>query len=139
MARFSNQKKELTPKQTRAITALLSAKDVQSAAKEAGVGERTLHAWLTDPAFKDALKAAEATAIEDAVRRLAGAAQYAVIVVQMIMADKANTASVRLRAASVLLEQTMKLRQFADLEQRLSDLEQKYQAQQARGTQNRDR
>lgn len=128
MAGISNQTKELTPKQTRAIAALLIAKDVASAAKEAGLGERTLHTWLDEPAFRAALKEAEGQAIEAAVRRLSGTSQYAVGVMLSVMADKSVPASVRLRAAQNVLEQMVKLKQFADLEERVVALEAALQA-----------
>jgi hypothetical protein len=127
MARFSKQDKELTPKQTRAIAALLTAKDVQSAAKEAGVGERTLHTWLDDPAFREALKQAEAEAIQAAQRRLAGTSAYAISVILNVMAEKAIPAGVRLRAAVSILDQLVKLRQYATLEERVAELEARVQ------------
>ena len=48
----------LTPRQRRAIAALLSAKSDREAAKLAGVGYRTLNRWMTQPDFKAALNRA---------------------------------------------------------------------------------
>jgi hypothetical protein len=112
MAGISNQSQELSPKQTRALVAMLTAKDVASAAKQAGVGERTLHTWLDNPAFRAALKEAEASAVDKAVSLLAGASQYAVGVMLSIMMDESTPGRVRLRAAQSVLDQMVKLRQF---------------------------
>jgi hypothetical protein len=113
----------LTPQQTRALAALLAARDIQSAAADAGVGLRTLKRWLTEPAFQAALRQAEKDAIGLAVRRLAGVADTAVRVVLSIMADKTVSASVRLRAALGVLEQLVKLRELAELEDRIEAVE----------------
>jgi hypothetical protein len=113
-----------TTKQQKAIAALLSAKDIQAAAAQAGVGERTLHRWLDeDPAFKTALRAAEAQVIDGVVRRLTGSANSALNVVMVIMLDSTTPVSVRLRAAIAILDQLIKLRELNDLEQRIARLE----------------
>ena len=41
----------LSNRQRKAIAALMSARNVATAATTAGVGARTLHRWLDDPAF----------------------------------------------------------------------------------------
>src|SRR4051812_29607000 len=115
---------QLSTKQQKAIAALLSTKDMQSAATQAGVTDRTLRRWLDeDRDFKEALKAAEAQTIDDAVRRLVGASNSALNVLLVIMLDTKNSASVRLRASISVLEQLIKLRELNNMEQRLSDLE----------------
>lgn len=117
----------LTTKQQKAIAALLSAKDVQSAAQQSGVGERTLHRWLDeDKGFQTALNAAEAQVIDSVVRRLTGAANSALNVVMVLMLDQQVNASVRLRAAISLLDQMIKLRELNNMEQRLARLEEFY-------------
>jgi transposase-like protein len=115
---------DLPTRQSKAIAALLTARDVKSAAETAGVSESTLHRWLDqDQAFRAALKAAEKQAIDTAVRRLAGTANTALSVVLSIMADKTVSATVRLRAALGVLEHLVKLREWADLEERITVLE----------------
>jgi hypothetical protein len=113
----------LTPKQARAIVALLTARNLEAAAREAGVGERTLSTWLTDPVFKAALKQAEAEAIEAAGRRLAGYSEHAVSTVLTLMADRNSPPSVRLKAAATILDQLLKWRQYNELEERIAALE----------------
>jgi hypothetical protein len=117
----------LSTKQQKAIAALLVSKDVQSAAIQAGVSERTLHRWINeDDPFRSALRAAEAQAIDDAVRRLVGAANSALNVLMVLMLDQKTPAAVRLRAAISVLEQLVKLRELNNLEQRIARLEEFY-------------
>ncbi len=123
MAEISSQTKELTTKQTRAIAALLTTKDVGSAAKEARIGERTLYTWLDNVSFRAALKQAEAHAIEKAVSLVSGMSQYAVSVIVSLMANERVSDGVRLRAAQTVLDQMVKLREYADLEARVAALE----------------
>lgn len=111
-------------KQQKAIAALLSAKDILSAAQQAGVSERQLHRWLNDDQpFQAALRDAEGQAIDNAVRRLTGATNSALNVVMVVMLDPKVAASTRLRAAISVLEQMMKLRELNNMEQRIARLE----------------
>jgi hypothetical protein len=77
MATNGNPEK-LTPRQRRAIAALLSSRDVKAAALAAKVGARTLYRWLDDQSFRNALSAAESEAIDTATRRLIGLEDSAV-------------------------------------------------------------
>ena len=49
---------ELDPKQEIALTALMNDPNIKRAAEAAGVGERTLHRWLDEPAFIAAFRRA---------------------------------------------------------------------------------
>ena len=62
----------LTTKQRKAIATMLTKPTTEAAAQAAGIAKRTLYRWLELPAFRDALKAAEGLAIDNAARRLAG-------------------------------------------------------------------
>jgi len=63
---------KLTPRQNKAITALMSSKNIGETAVQAGVSERTLYRWLSSPEFRTALLEAEGEAIDTAARRLIG-------------------------------------------------------------------
>jgi hypothetical protein len=121
---FDNQEEKLKPEQVQALAALLTEKDVKAAAAKAGCSENTLHRWMKEDAdFKAALHAAEAQLIDQAVRRLAGAASDAIGVLVTIMNNKRAAASVRVRAATVVIEQLVKLRDLDNHEARLAALE----------------
>lgn len=115
---------KLTARQQRAIAALLSARDTRAAATAAKVGYRTLCRWLSeDPAFLEALRSAETEAISTAARLLAGEYGAAVETLAAIHRDSSQPAAVRVSAARALIEQLIKLREHAVLEERVEKLE----------------
>src|SRR5580765_3665281 len=61
MAENSNfdEEKALSPKQYTLIEALVAGNTIIAAAKFAGVGERTAHTWLKQPAFRRAYQQAK--------------------------------------------------------------------------------
>lgn len=121
-----NGKGKITPAQRRAIAALLSERDVRSAALAANISERTLHRWLDDhTGFRQALSQAEGKAVDRAARKLLHYTDHAVSTMVSIMADQGNPAAVRLRAAIAVTDGMTKLRELNDLENRVSELEKK--------------
>lgn len=114
----------MTPAQRRAIAALLENRDVKSAAKAANIGEATLFRWLReDDAFVAELRRAENELLDAVTRRLLQAQQGAVAVVIHLLADGSVPPSVRLRAAALLMDQMVKLRELRNFEERLSAME----------------
>ena len=115
---------KLSAKQHRAITALLTSKSVTEAATATGQGERTIYRWLSEPAFRQALSAAEGDLIDVATRRLLQLQGSALDTLEALLGDGADaSAGVRLRAAQVTLDHLLKLREMRDIEQRLAALE----------------
>ena len=115
---------KLSAKQHRAITALLTSKSVTEAATATGQGERTIYRWLSEPAFRQALSAAEGDLIDVATRRLLQLQGGALDTLEALLGDGADaSAGVPLRAAQVVLEHLLKLREMRDIEQRLQALE----------------
>ncbi len=113
---------ELTPRQRRALEALLVCPDVKAAAQAAGVGYRTLRGWLKQPAFQQALQEAEQDALAALQRRLVALGLQAGAVLEEAMQPLEKT-PYRLRAADLVLGNLLRLRELLGLEQRLSDLE----------------
>lgn len=115
--------KQLSPKKTRAIVALLSSGTVRDAAKEAGVPESTLRRWRREDAdFRFELEARRCEALEDAAAMLhdATAAAVKVLVEQM---EGADSESVKVRAATNLLRLGLLAQNQLDTERRLSEIE----------------
>jgi len=84
MAGFGRQRPEsgvevveagISPRQQRAIAALLSEPRIQDAAATAGVGERTLRRWLRQPNFSRAYLECRREAVGQATARLQQAAE----------------------------------------------------------------
>ena len=92
-------KRRLWPK---AIAALLAAKNIEQAAKVAGVSRETLFRWQTDEAFQAALEAARRDVVSTAITGLQTAIADAVEALRRNLAAVAP--SVQVSAARALLE-----------------------------------
>jgi hypothetical protein len=125
MAENGTPERGLTPTQHRVIAALLSARDVRSAAKAAHVAERTLYRWLAeDPAFVQELRQAEGAAIDETTRRLIALQAKALDALEGALDTTGPLdATVRVRAALGLGGMLLKLVELRDIEERLRALE----------------
>ena len=113
----------LTPRQYKAVRALLTEKTVGDAAAVAGIGESTIYRWLSETQFRSALAQAEGEAVAAAGRRLAVLAETALDTVADVMADPTTPAPVRVRACEVILNNLLRYREVVTFETRLTDLE----------------
>ena len=115
-AKFGRKKDE-------AIAALLSQRNVEEAARVAGVGTRTLLRWLQIPEFQIAYREARRGAFGQSVARLQQASSAAASTLLKIMLDQNAPASTRVRAADSVLDHAAKAIELEDIEARLSELE----------------
>ena len=115
---------DLTPKQHKALAALLTEPTLSAAAAKVGIGERTLHSWLAEPAFKAAYLDVRREAVGQAIARLQQLSSGAVAVLAQVAADKQAPASARVAAASKILDTAIKAVELEDLEARIAALEQ---------------
>ena len=113
----------LSVKQTQAITALLDSRTVADAAQKCGTPTRTIYRWLLEPSFQAALRAAEESVIDEAVRRLLGMQQQALSALQVVLVARDTPPSARVAAARVVLDAMLKLRELRTVEERLTALE----------------
>jgi hypothetical protein len=110
----------LTPRQERAITALLTAPDQSAAATAAGIGRRTLTRWLATEEFRDAYRAASQRRLADAIGLLRATAADAVATLRTALAS--DNEHVKVRAAVALLEIAVKV-DTDELAERVAALE----------------
>jgi len=115
-AKFGRKKEE-------AIAALLTNRNMEEAAKAAGIGTRTLLRWLKEPEFDREYRGARRAAFGQSIARLHQASSAAVTTVLKLMVDVNAPASTRLRAADIVLERTSKAIELEEIEARLSELE----------------
>ncbi len=115
---------KLTPKQEKAITALLTQPTIEAAAEVLRVNTATVHRWLGEPAFADAYRDARRAAVGQAVTRLQQVSGGAVAVLVQVMADKATPAGTRVNAAKTVLEFSFRAVELEDLAERIAALEQ---------------
>ncbi len=122
--------KDLTPRQERAIVALLSEQTVGRAAAAAKVGERTLYTWLDQPAFSKAYRKARREAFGQAIALTQRYAPLAVNTLAQVMMDASAPASSKVAAAVGLLRFGREGIELDDLAARVEALEKAPQRQQ---------
>ena len=116
---------KLTHKQDAAIAALLSETTVAAAAEKAGIGEATLWRWLNLPEFVTAYREARREAVEKAIALLQQSGWAAASTLIRLLGSGSD--SIRLRAATTILDQANKGIELLDFEERLAALEAKAQ------------
>jgi hypothetical protein len=113
----------LSSDRLKAIDVIVAGGDDTAAAEAAGVTPRTIRRWKGEPAFADAIIRAQDEMLEKVSVDLARTAKYAVGVLRMFLADAAMKPQIRLRAAEILLNSTLRWRELRDIERRLAALE----------------
>ncbi len=116
-----NEGDGLTPRQRRAVLALLEAPSAEAAATAVGVASSTLWRWRQTPAFQRALQDARRAAFGKALDRLAATAVDAAETLARNLA--CGTPAVEVSAARALLEQIRAAIELDDLAQRVERLE----------------
>ena len=110
-------------KKEAAVMALLSSRNVEEAARVAGVNPRTLYRWMKEPEFDAAYREAKRAAFSQAIARLHQMSSAAVSTLGKIMIDANASGSTRVRAADSILDHTSKAIETEDLAARVSELE----------------
>ena len=126
----SNAPDNLSPKQEKAIAALLTEPTVERAAHAAGVGERTLYEWLDQPAFKAEYRRCRREAFSQAIALTQRYAPLAVQTLTKIMADPDSPAASRVQASNTLLKFGRDALELDDLAVRLDGVEAKMKQEQ---------
>ena len=114
---------KLGRKQEEAIAALLSQRNIEEAARAAGVGTRTLIRWLKLPEFRVAYREARRAAFSQSIARLQQASSAAATTLLKIMLDVNAPASTRVRAADNVLDHAKQAIELEDIEARVALLE----------------
>ncbi|MGA7412226.1 MAG: hypothetical protein WBW33_17245 [Bryobacteraceae bacterium] len=111
-------------KQEEAVAALLTQRNIEEAARTAGISTRTLMRWLQLPEFQAAYRAARRDAYSQAVARLQQGTSAAATILLKTMIEPGTPASVRVRAAEAIFNHAFKAIEIEDIEARVSELEQ---------------
>ena len=122
----------LTPKQEKALVALLDCGEMQAAARRAGVADVTLWRWLQLPLFQARYRAARRQLVEAALAQLQQDCTAAARVLRAVAEDAEAPASARVSAAKAIIEQSVAAVELLDLQERVERLEQAAAAQQPR-------
>jgi hypothetical protein len=116
-------------KQEETIAALLTQRNLDEAAKAAGISMRTLMRWLKLPEFQAAYREARRTAYSQAVAKLQQGATAAATTLLKVMLDQRTPASVKVRAAECVMNHSSKAIEIEDVEFRVAELERAAEAQ----------
>jgi hypothetical protein len=111
----------------KAIVALLSQRNVEEAARAAGIGVTTLYRWLQEPGFAAEYRWARLAAFGLATARAQQAAPSAVTTLLKIMIDPGASAAEHVRAADLVLEHATQASE-EDIEACLEELNRPRQA-----------
>jgi predicted transcriptional regulator len=106
-----------------AIAALLTQRNIDEAAKAAGISTRTLMRWLKVPEFLAAYREARRAAYSQAVAKLQQGTAAAATTLLKVMLDQGTPASVKVRAAECVMTHSAKAIEIEDIEARVSELE----------------
>jgi hypothetical protein len=110
-------------KQEDAIAALLTQRNVEEAARTAGIGVRTLLRCLKLPDFQKAYRDARRAAVSQAVARLQQGTSAAATTRLKILVDPNTPASVKVRAAECMFNHASKALEIEDIDARVAELE----------------
>jgi len=102
---------------------LLTQRNIDEAAKVAGVAPNTLLKWMRDPEFDTAYRQARRAAFGQAVARLQQGTSAAATTLLKTMIDPNTPASVRVRAAEAIFNHAAKAIEIEDIEARVTELE----------------
>jgi transposase-like protein len=116
-AKFGRKKEE-------AIAALLTQRNVEEAARAAGIATQTLVRWMKVPEFSAAYREARREAFGQSIARLQQASSAAVSTLLKVMIDQASPPSTRVRAADSVLSHGAKSMEIEDIAARVAALEQ---------------
>jgi hypothetical protein len=111
-------------KKEAAIEALLTQRNLEEAARAAGIGIQTLIRWLKIPEFQADYQEARRTAVSQTNGRLQRASGAAASTLLKMMVDGNAPASARVRAADSVLDRANQAIDREDVQVRLAALEQ---------------
>jgi hypothetical protein len=119
------ERSKLGNKKEQAILALLAPanRNVEEAARAAGVGTRTLFRWMAEPEFGNAYREAKHAAFSQVTSRMHQMSGAAVTTLTKAMLDPATPPATRVRAAQSILDHASRADERENLMARLEALE----------------
>lgn len=125
----STEENELSPKQHQLIAALVAGNDIKTSAKAIGIAERTAHTWLKQSTFKKAYQEAKQAIFDETLEGLRECTTEAISTLKRNLT--AEEPAVQVRAAHILLTQSIQVHKIEQLEQRIAELEEALKASRA--------
>ena len=113
---------DLTRRQLKFVAALMESTTVAEAAHRAGIGEKTAHRYLKEPAVQNAIRAAGREQLESLTRRLHRLGQDAAETLGVALQAEDASWSPRIKAADSVIGRLLKVSELLDLEERVTAL-----------------
>jgi hypothetical protein len=108
-------------RQQRVAVLLAAGSTIRNTAAETSTGERTIHGWLDDPAYRRLVAGFRDQLLNETIGRLSQAATRAALVLEALL--DSETEAVRLRAALGVIDTLIRTREHGELATRVSELE----------------
>lgn len=124
---------KLKPKQQKAVTALLTHPTIRQAAEAVGIGERTLHEWLKEPAFQSVYREMRRASFSHSITLTQQYAAMAVNTLGKVMLDPAAQHSAKVAAAATVLRFGRDALELEDLAVRIEAIERSMAVQNGAG------
>jgi len=105
------------------VAAVLSQRNLDEAARVAGVGVATLMRWQKLPEFQDALRRARREALSQTIGRLQQGSSAAATTLLKVMLDQNTPASTKVRAADNVMNHALRAMELEEVLERLTKLE----------------
>ncbi len=125
MAHNGTATKEVSSKQAKFVDALLVGSTVLVAGKTAGISPRTAARWKKDRVLQAALAERRRAQFNETLDAFRAGLPAAMALVLDTIKDKETPRSIRLRAAQIWIEHALQLHKVEELEDRLSELEER--------------
>ena len=105
---------KLGRKKEAAVVALLSSRNIEEAARGAGVTPRTLYRWMKEPEFDAVYREARRDAFSQSIARLHQMAGAAVTILGQVMIGADTPPATKVRAADSILDHIAKNSKIED-------------------------
>ena len=112
----------LTPKQERALFALVKTGSPSQAAAIAGVAEGSIHRWMQQPEFISQYRAARRNIVDGTVSQIQTDSREAASILLSIAKNSMNDAA-RVSACRAIIGQAIDAVTLVDLQERVDELE----------------
>jgi len=113
----------ISPKQARAIVAMVEEPTLEAAADAVGISRATLRRWQANPDFASALATARRAAMGEATSLLASLTVKAAQTLGAVLDSELATANHKIRAAQAILENARAAIELDELAGRILELE----------------
>lgn len=118
---MDEKEQNLTEKQRTVITKVIGARTITDGLRKAGVSKTTFYDWLRDDDFKQEIERQRREVTKQAFDDLRAGLTEAITVLRALLQSKEE--SIKLRAATTIVENVLKSIELTEMEDRICRLE----------------